>query len=188
MIRSDTIVSAEQYMTKRTTPRILFLLPALLFAADSSGVRPRDDRSQYAVAMFNQSLALAAELVPADKVRKQFGSAVDSRYLVVEVGMFPKARGPLEIRPGDFILRVNRTRDTISASVPKAMEELNETTKPVATELESKCLPETSTDKPVAGYLYFLVREKKDGDNEYELEYKGQRTWMILPLHAGTLR
>src|SRR5205809_30252 len=124
MIRSDTIVSAEQYMTKRTTPRILFLLPALLFAADSSGVRPRDDRS----------------------------------------------------------------RDTISASVPKAIEELSETPKPVATELEAKCLPETSTDKPVAGYLYFPVRDKKDGDNEYELEYKAQRTWMILPLHAGTLR
>src|SRR6476660_5079667 len=64
MNRSDTIVSAEQSMTKRTTPRILFLLPVLLFSADSSGVRPRDDRSQYAVAMFNQSLALAAELVP----------------------------------------------------------------------------------------------------------------------------
>src|SRR5437879_7222403 len=83
-IRSDTIVSAEQYMTKRTIPRILFLLPALLFSADSIGVRPLVDRSQYAVAMFNQSLALAAELVPADKVRKQFGSEVDSRYLVVE--------------------------------------------------------------------------------------------------------
>ena len=175
-------------MIKRTTLRIIFLLPALLFAADSSGVRPRVDRSQYAVAMFNQSLALAAELVPAEKVRKQFGSEVDSRYLVVEVGVFPKARGPLEVRPGDFILRVNRTRGTISASVPKAVEELSETPKPVATELEAKCLPETSTDKPVAGYLYFPVRDKKDGDNEYELEYRAQRIWMILPLHAGAPR
>jgi hypothetical protein len=175
-------------MTKRTTPRVLFLLPALLFAADSSGVRPRVDRSQYAVAIFNQSLAVAAELVPAEKVRKQFGTEVDSRYLVVEVGVFPKARDPLEIRPGDFLLRVNRTRDTISASVPKAVVESSETPKPVSTELEAKCLPETSTDKPVAGYLYFPVRDKKDGDNEYELEYKAQRTWMILPLRAGTPR
>ena len=175
-------------MMKRTTPRVLFLLPTLLFAADSTGVRPRVDRSQYAVAIFNQSLAVAAELVPAEKVRKQFGSDVDNRYLVVEVGVFPKARDPLEIRPGDFLLRVNRTRGTISASVPKAGLELSEAPKLVATELEAKCLPETSTDKPVAGYLYFPVRDKKDGDNEYELEYKAQRTWMILPLRAGTPR
>jgi len=175
-------------MTKRTTPRVLFLLPALLFSADSSGVRPRVDRSQYAVAIFNQALAVAAELVPAEKVRKQFGAEVDSRYLVVEVGLFPKARDPLAIRRDDFILRISRTRDTISASIPRTAVELSETPKPVAMELEAKCLPETSTDKPVAGYLYFLVHDKKDGDNAYELEYKAQRTWMILPLRAGTPR
>ena len=179
---------ARTEMIKRTTPRILFLLPALLFAADSSGVRPRVDRSQYAVAIFNQALAVAAELVPAEKVRKQFGTEVESRYLVVEVGMFPKARDPLAIRPGDFVLRVNRTRDAISASFAKAVVQLSETLKPMAKEMEAKCLPETSTDKPVAGYLYFPVRDKQDGDNEYELEYKAQRTWMILPLRAGTPR
>ena len=175
-------------MMKRTIPRVLFLLPVLVFAVDSGGVRPRVDRSQYAVAIFNQSLAVAAELVPAEQVRKQFGAEVDSRYLVVEVGVFPTARDPLEIRPRDFILRVNRTRDTISASVPSAAGELSETPKPVATDLGAKCLPETSTAKPVAGYLYFPVPEKKDGDNEYELEYKAQRIWMILPLRAGTPR
>jgi hypothetical protein len=175
-------------MTKRTAPRILFLLPALLFAADSSGVRPRLDRSQYAVAMFNQSLAVAAELVPAEKVRKQFGSDVDSRYLVVEVGMFPKTRGPLEVHPGDFVLRVNRTRHSISAAVPRAIVNLSDALKRAVTELEARCLPETSTDKPVGGYLYFPVADKKDGDNEYELEYRAQRIWMILPLRAGTLR
>ena len=175
-------------MTKHTTPRIVFLLPALLFAADSSGVRPREDRTQYAVAMFNQSLALAAELVPAEKVRKQFGSEIDSRYLVVEVGMFPKARGPLEVRMGDFVLRVNRTRGSISATVPKDIVDLSETPKPAANELEAKCLPETSTGKPVAGYLYFPLRDKRPGDNEYELEYRAERIWMILPLRAGTLR
>jgi len=174
-------------MMKRTILRALSLLPTLLFAADSNGVRPRVDRSQYAVAIFNQSLAVAAELVPAEKVRKQFGSEVDRRYLVVEVGLFPQARA-LEIRPGDFVLRVNRTRDTISASVPKAGGGLSETPKPVAVELEAKCLPETSTDKPVAGYLYFPVHAKQDGANQYELEYKAQRAWMILPLRAGTPR
>src|SRR5262249_49137709 len=58
-------------MTTRTATRILCLLPALLltresFGADLTGVRPRVDRTQYAVAMFNQTLAVAVELVPAD--------------------------------------------------------------------------------------------------------------------------
>jgi hypothetical protein len=175
-------------MMKRTTSRALCLVPALLFAAEPSGVRPRVDRSQYAVAIFNQSLAVAAELVPAEKVRKQFGTEVENRYLVVEVGVFPKARDPLAIRPGDFVLRVNRTRDAIRAAVAKAVVQLSETLKPMAKEMEAKCLPETSSDKPVAGYLYFPLRDKKDGDNEYELEYKAQRSWMILPLRAGTPR
>ena len=72
---------------------------ALLFGADSVGVRPRVDRTDYAVAMFNESLAVAAELVPAEKVRKQFGDDVDNRYLVVEVGHVPQTRDPLEVRP-----------------------------------------------------------------------------------------
>jgi len=138
--------------------------------------------------MFNQTLAVAVELVPADKVRRQFGSEVDSRYLVVEVGVFPKARDPLEVRLGQFILRVNRTRNAIRASVPSAAVELTETPQPMAIELKAKCLPETSTDKPVAGYLYFPVPDKRKGDNEYELEYRAQRVSMTLPLRVGTPR
>jgi hypothetical protein len=159
-----------------------------VFAADLGGVPPRVDRTQYAVAMFNQSLAVAAELLPAEKVRKQFGLEVDGRYLVVEVGVFPKAKDPLDVRPSDFVLRVNRTRDTISPSGPKSIAESGETAIPVAMELMAKCLPETSTVKPVAGYLFFPVPDKKEGDDKYELEYKVQRTWMILPLRAGTPR
>ncbi len=187
-------------MMKRTAAGVWLLAPVLVFGAEAGGVPPRVDRTQYAVAMFNQSLAVAAERVPAAKVRKEFGPEVDGRYLVVEVGVFPKAKDPLEVRPGNFTLRVNRTRDTISPSGAKSLVDLSENAKPVAVQLMAalvaelmaklmaKCLPETSTDKPVAGYLYFFVPDKKDGDNEYELEYKAQRNWMILPLRAGTPR
>jgi len=75
------------------------LLPALLFAADRAAfARAKTGRNTPSPCSTNRC-PLRAELVPAEKVRKQFGSDVDSRYLVVEVGMFPKARDPLEVRP-----------------------------------------------------------------------------------------
>jgi hypothetical protein len=164
---------------------VLWLLPAaLVLGADSKGVRPRVDRTQYAVAMFNESLAVAAELVPAEKIRKQFGPELDSRYLVVEVAVYPIEKGPLDVRPEDFTLRLSRTR-MVSPTGAKAMVDGSESTLPVALEISANCLQETSTYKPVAGYLYFPIRDKDDEASTYELEYKSQETWMILPLRDG---
>jgi hypothetical protein len=166
---------------------VFWLLPAALaLGADSKGVRPRIDRTQYAVAMFNESLAVAAELVPAEKIRKQFGPEVDSRYLVVEVAVYPIERSPLDVRPEDFTLRLNRTRDAVSPTGAKEMADGSESAPPVALEISGKCLRETSTYKPVAGYLYFPIRDKDDEASTYELEYKSQETWMILPLRDGS--
>jgi hypothetical protein len=158
---------------------------ALLFGADSVGVRPRVDRTEYAVAMFNESLAVAAELVPSEKIRKLFGDDVDSRYLVVEVGLYPRTKNPLEVRPEDFALRVNRTRNVLSPQIPKALAAVGESLRQMALQLLAKCLPATSTYKPVAGYLYFPMADKTYGDYEYELEYKGHKARMILPLLIG---
>jgi hypothetical protein len=55
-------------------------------------------------------------------------------------------------------------------------------------QLLAKSLPETSTYRPVAGYLYFPVKDKTYGDYEYELEYRGHKGSMILPLLAGSSR
>ena len=166
------------------TAIVIYLLAAVPgFGADLKGLRPRPDRTEYAVTMFNDLLGVAAELVPAEKVRKLFGSEVDSHYLVVEVGMYPRLKNPIEVRPSAFAIRVSRTRDMFSPQVPKTVGDLTQSLRSIARELFAKCLPETSTYKPVAGYLYFPILDKKD-DREYELEYKDRRTWMILPLHA----
>ena len=184
MLESNPPAQSTLFM-KYTAVVVIYLLTAVLgCGADLKGLRPRPDRTEYAVTMFNDLLGVAAELVPAEKVRKLFGSEVDSRYLVVEVGVYPRVKNPIEVRPGDFAIRVNRTRDIFSPQVPNGATDLTQSLRSIARELFAKCLPETSTYKPVAGYLYFPILDRK-GNREYELEYKARETWMILPLHAG---
>ncbi len=164
---------------------VAFLAAGLAFGADAVGVPPRVDRTRYAVAMFNESLAVAAELVPAEKVRRQFGAEVESRYLVVEVGVYPRDKHPVNVRREDFTLRVNRTRDIFIYQVPRAILEFGQSLRARAMELLSMNLPEISTHKPVAGYLYFPLADNGTGSYKYELEYTGHKTRMILPLLAG---
>jgi hypothetical protein len=171
---------------KYTAVVVIYLLTAVLgCGADLKGLRPRADRTEYAVTMFNDLLGVAAELVPAEKVRKLFGSEVDSRYLVVEVGVYPRVKNPIEVRPSDFAIRVSRTRDMLSPQVPKGITDITQSLQSIARELFAKCLPETSTYKPVAGYLYFPILDRT-ANLEYELEYKARETLMILPLRAGS--
>jgi hypothetical protein len=169
---------------QRTAVLIYLLTAALSFGADFQGLRPRPDRTEYAVTMFNDLLGVAAELVPAEKVRKLFGDDVDNHYLVVEVGVYPRVKNPIEVRPSDFAIRVSRTRDMFRPQVPKVVTDITHSLRSIARELFAKCLPETSTYKPVAGYLYFPILDKK-ANRGYELEYKARETVMILPLHAA---
>ena len=164
-----------QIVTERAFVTLFFLTAVLALGADPTrGVRPRLDRTQYAVTMFDEFLAVAAERVPAEKVRKQFGPEVDSGYLVVEVGVYPRERSPIEVRPNDFSLRISRTRDILTPQGPKEIIEVGESYKPAVVELSAKALPEVSAYKPVAGYLYFQVPDKREGDYEYELDRSRQ--------------
>lgn len=51
------------------------------------------------------------------------------------------------------------------------------------TELTEKGLPEGDTTKPVSGYLYFAVPEKKN--TKYQLEYMLNSTKVVLPITPG---
>jgi hypothetical protein len=101
---------------------------------------------------------------------------------VVEIGVYPRDHSTIQIKPSDFTLRVNRTRETLSAANPSVIALA------VNAGMSARALPETSTDKPVAGYLYFPVKEKRFGNHEYELEYNGHSVWMILPLQFSGSR
>lgn len=158
----------------------LCLLVALNGA--TKGVSPRIDHTRYPVTVFNESLAVAAELMGPERVRQNFGPEVDSGYLVVEVGVYPREKNQIDIRQSDFRLRISR-RSMLKPAAPQAMGEALH-----RMELAEKALPEVVTYKPVAGYLYFPVREKLAGSYAYELEYIGQGNWMMLPLPAAGVR
>jgi len=144
-------------------------------AAEAAGLRPRADHTRYPVAMFNEYVAVAVERVAPEKVRRLLGPEVDEAYLVVEVSIYPRKGASIDIAPGDFYLRVSRTREIIPASMPA----------PSAAVSRLLVLPEAVTNKPVAGYLYFPVAAERSGNYEYELEYKGHGNWMIIPIQAG---
>jgi len=158
----------------------LCLLAALNGA--TRGVSPRIDHTRYPVTVFNESLAVAAELIGPERVRQNFGPEMDSGYLVVEVGMYPREKSQIDIRQSDFRLRISR-RSLLKPAVPQVLcDTLHRA------ELTEKALPEGATYKPVAGYLYFPVTEKLAGSYAYELEYVGQGNWMMLPLPAAGVR
>jgi len=116
--------------------------------------------------------------VGPERARRLLGSELEEAYLVVEVSIYPRARNTIDVKPGEFFLRVNRTREIVQSSMPDT----------VAAESRSRALPQTIAHKPVAGYLFFQVSEKRSGNYEYELEYKGQGHWMIIPLQAASGR
>ncbi len=58
--------------------------------------------------------------------------------------------------------------------------------KAMMAELSEKALPETTTAKPVAGFLYFHVPNRKNGRVQYELEFPGTDGTVVISLPAAT--
>ena len=163
---------------------IVAVLPPVTFGADSRGLRPRTNHTQYPVTVFNESVAVACERASPERVRKQFGPELDARFLVVEVGIFPKDKSTVYIKPDEFVLRLRADQTFIKPSAAKQIA----TADAVVAEVSLRNLPEGPTSKPVAGYLFFPLEQKIDNDRAYELEYKGQSGWMILPLQMAPER
>src|SRR5260370_22691573 len=91
----------------------LAFLPMMVFGADSKGLRPRTNHTQYPVTVFNESVAVACERVSPAHVRKQFGADLDARFLVVEVRIFPKEKSTLHLKPDQFVLQVKAGQTAI---------------------------------------------------------------------------
>ena len=163
----------------------LVFLPMVVFGADSKGLRPRANQTQYPVTVFNESVAVACERASPARVRKQFGADLDARFLVVEVGIFPKDKSTINMKPEEFVLRVKADQTFIK---PCAAKQIAAADAIVASEVSLSNLAEGPTSKPVAGYLFFPLEQKIENDRAYELEYKGQSGWMILPLQMATER
>jgi len=157
----------------------------MVFGADGRGLRPRTNHTQYPVTVFNESVAVACERASSVQVRKQFGADLDARFLVVEVGIFPRDKSTINIKPDEFVLRVKADQTSVR---PYAAKQIAAPDALVASEVSLRNLPEGPTSKPVAGYLFFPLEQKIENDGAYELEYKGESGWMILPLQMAVAR
>jgi hypothetical protein len=158
--------------------RSLALAATLCFGAaafaESSGIPPRSSRTNYPIACFTEHLAVGAFLMSPDTVRASFGAEVEKRYLVVEVGVFPKI-GKIDVKHSDFALRLVSPQ---ILSKPVTLQALAENG---GARVADKLLPETGTNKPIGGYLVFSLPDPAVY-TAYELDYKGHGAWLTLPL------
>ena len=112
--------------------------------------------------------------MPPERVRASFGADVEKRYLIVEVGVFPKV-GKIDIRHRDFALRLVSPQKMTRPVPLQALAENG------GAKVVDKLLPETGVIKPTGGYLVFALPEPPVY-TAYELDYTGHGAWLTLPL------
>jgi hypothetical protein len=142
--------------------------------AESRGIPPRPSRTNYPIACFTEHVAVAAALMTPERVRASFGVEAERRYLVVEVGVFPKT-GKIDIRHTDFALRLVSPQTMAKPVAFRALAENG------GAKIADKLLPETGAVRPVGGYLVFPLPELPVF-TAYELDYTGHGAWLTLPL------
>ncbi len=103
---------------------------AVLFAltiasADSThGIKPRHTAAEYPVFQQHPSLALGAEQLSQKQVQHAFATELDKRYIVVEVGIFPDAKGKVQLNAADFMLHVVGTKEILRPASPETIAQV----------------------------------------------------------------
>ena len=87
--------------------------------AQKIGIEPKAKPSEYSTAKENEALTLAATRLSPKQVRKTFVSNVAKKYVVVEIGVFPKSS--TDLGPQQFVLRQRSSGDESAAADPKKM-------------------------------------------------------------------
>ncbi len=90
-------------------------------AAGREGLKPRASASDYPASATGAPATIGAVLLSPDEARSRFSTDVSRGYLVVEVGVYPKDGAPLDLGPGDFMLRIAGREDSIRPVGPKAI-------------------------------------------------------------------
>lgn len=230
-------------MTRTITFAAVMLLALASFAESHKGIKPRAKVESYPAVTVQPSVAIGAARLSETQVRKTFVSSLGKKFVVVEVGAFPKSE--MQLSPQDFMLVVRGQKDEIRETDPetiagqlakKESDRNNDITvspvvgvtystggdpyadpygyggrgwgtsagvaiqkggqgqrdpktidadrKTMATELKEKQLPEESTTKPVAGYLYFPAPD--DAKAPLDLVYRGPAGEFTVPLHPAS--
>lgn len=100
---------------------ILTLALAGALAAGEPGTRPRTSAAEYPAHAFAGAVEIGAAVIPPDQVRKMFATDLSRGYVVVEVAVFPKEGGRLDLGPGDFLLRIAGTTTDARPAAPRAV-------------------------------------------------------------------
>ncbi len=84
---------------------LLSLVTAAILAAGSPGIRPRADVAEYPSNESLEAAAIGVAVIPPGEVKKIFAADLSGAgYVVIEVGVFPKAGREVDLSPLDFTL------------------------------------------------------------------------------------
>jgi hypothetical protein len=230
-------------MPKAGLAALLLFSVAAFSGEGPQGTVPRASAEKYPAHVEQDGSAIGARLLKPSESQKEFASDIDRCCVAVEVALYPRKNGMIEVSLNDFdlreagsdIARKPSSSEVVAARLqppPKSDQpgDKNVTIYPtagvgyetggidpitgqprrggvvtsagvgvgiggqrpperqasradrrtIAVELREKGLPEGSTMSPVAGYVYFLVPQKKKVT--YQLEYMLNGNKAILPL------
>src|SRR5260370_8735643 len=94
---------------------VFFALIPLCFA----GTRPRPSSTDYRAQETAGDVTIAAEILPPNQVRNLFSTDL-SKYIVVEVAVYPKDATSAAVHPIDFTLKLG-SGDVVRAANPAAI-------------------------------------------------------------------
>jgi hypothetical protein len=99
----------------------LLLTLAGALAAGQPGTRPRADANEYPAHASTGPVAIGARLLTPGQVQDTFSTDLNRGYVVVEVAVYPKDGGSLDLGPGDFLLRIGGTETDARPATPRAV-------------------------------------------------------------------
>src|SRR5256885_8484004 len=105
--------------------RRALLLPAVMLLVIASiaqqprGIKPRSAPESYPAVTVQPSLTVGALRLSDSEIRKTFVANLSKKYVVLEVGAFPKSE--VLLSPKDFLLVVREQKDEIRAADPDTM-------------------------------------------------------------------
>jgi|SRR5579884_1146055 len=94
---------------------LVFAFSTLCFA----GTHPRPSAQEYRAQETLPNVTVAAERIPPDQVRNLFSTDL-SKYIVVEVALYPRDGKSVNVNAGDFVLRAG-SGETVRAANPAAV-------------------------------------------------------------------
>ena len=145
----------------------------------------------------NQELILTVTLyIDPAEIKQMLGSDLDGHYVVASVTVQPKYGKEVTVERDDFELRAadsgEKSKPFVASQIAgraaivitqgqngnAKMTGAGEKENPLEKTLAAKTLPDTKTDQPVSGLLYFAMEKMKLKD--LEIYYGGKENRIVL--------